>query len=165
MRRLTSLSLHLSVPCTLSSVHARSTLCNVIELLCFCVAHHSFRMKYYVLRNNVVEKVLRLTKRKERYLVVAAIRFLRACVALKDEFYYRHLIKMNLFEPVVTVYIQNGNRYNLLNSAVLELFEFIRKENIKALIAHVADKFLPKLLEVDYVQTFAHLKLKCACSS
>ena len=39
--------------------------------------------RYYVLRNNVVEKVLRLTKRREKYLVVAAVRFLRTCVALK----------------------------------------------------------------------------------
>lgn len=139
-----------------------STLCCIIDLLCFCVMHHSFRMKYYVLRNNVVEKVLRLTRWRERYLVVAAIRFLRACVALKDEFYYRHLVKMNLFEPVVNAYLQNGNRYNLLSSAVLELFEFIRKENIKVLIAHIVEKFMPKLLECEYTTTFEQLKLKCA---
>jgi hypothetical protein len=29
------------------------------------------------------------------------------------------------------VVVRNGERYNLLNSAVLELVEFIRKENIK----------------------------------
>lgn len=39
--------------------------------------------RYYVLRNNLVEKVLRLTKRPERPLVLAAIRFLRTCVGLK----------------------------------------------------------------------------------
>jgi hypothetical protein len=31
----------------------------------------------------VVEKVLRLARRKEKYLVVAAVRFLRTCIALK----------------------------------------------------------------------------------
>jgi len=29
------------------------------------------------MRNNVVEKILRLTRRREKYLVVAAVRFLR----------------------------------------------------------------------------------------
>ena len=29
----------------------------VVDLLCFCVVSHSYRIKYYVLRNNVVEKV------------------------------------------------------------------------------------------------------------
>lgn len=40
-------------------------------------------VRYYVMRNNVVEKILRLTRRKEKYLVVAAVRFLRTCIALK----------------------------------------------------------------------------------
>ena len=39
--------------------------------------------RYYVMRNHVVEKVLKLTRRKEKYLVVAAVRFLRTCIALK----------------------------------------------------------------------------------
>lgn len=39
--------------------------------------------RYYVMRKHVVEKVLRLTSRKEKYLVVAAVRFLRTCISLK----------------------------------------------------------------------------------
>lgn len=38
------------------------------------------------MRNHVVEKVLKLIRRKEKYLVVAAVRFLRTCVALKVGF-------------------------------------------------------------------------------
>jgi len=34
----------------------------------------------------VVEKILRLTRRREKYLVVAAVRFLRTCIALKVRF-------------------------------------------------------------------------------
>lgn len=63
--------------------------------------------------------------------MVTAIRFVRACVALKDDFYYRHFTRFNLFAPLVDVFLANGDRYNLLNSAVLELMEYIRKENIK----------------------------------
>jgi len=63
--------------------------------------------------------------------VVAGIRFLRTCVGTKDDFYMRHLIKNSLLDPVMAVFFENGERYNLLNSAVLELVEFIRKENIK----------------------------------
>lgn len=43
----------------------------------------------------------------------------------------RHLIRNQLLDPVMTAFWDNGERYNLLNSAVLELVEFIRKENIK----------------------------------
>ena len=29
----------------------------IVDLLCFCVVHHSYRIKYYILRNNVISKV------------------------------------------------------------------------------------------------------------
>lgn len=87
-------------------------------------------------RKNVVEKVLRLLKRKERWLVVAGVRFLRTCIGTKDDFYMRHLTKNSLLDPVMHVFFENGDRYNLLNSAVLELVDFIRRENIKVGDAH-----------------------------
>ena len=136
------------------------TLVKTIELLCFCAQHHSFRIKYYVLRNNVVEKVLNLMQRREKYLVVASVRFLRACVGLKDEFYNRYIIKNNLFAPVMKVFMANGDKYNLLNSTVLELMEFIRTQNIKALIAHVVENFEHMFDSVTYVDTFRLLKTK-----
>lgn len=45
----------------------------------------------------------------------------------QDEFYYRYIVKHNLFEPIIGAFVANGNRYNLLNSTVLELVDFIRK--------------------------------------
>lgn len=53
------------------------------------------------------------------------------CCVLQDDFYLRHLIKNNLLDPVMDAFFANGDRYNLLNSAVLEMVEFIRKENLK----------------------------------
>jgi hypothetical protein len=49
----------------------------------------------------------------------------------QDEFYIKHLVQRNAFESVITAFVENGERYNMLNSAVLELLDFIRKENIK----------------------------------
>nr|XP_024382924.1 serine/threonine-protein phosphatase 4 regulatory subunit 3-like isoform X3 [Physcomitrium patens] len=133
---------------------------NICELMCFCVQHHRFRIKYYVMRNHVVEKVLRLIRRKEKYLVVAAVRFLRTCISLKDEFYFRYIVKHNLFEPIIEAFVANGNRYNLLNSAILELIDFIRKEGLKTLVVHLIEKFSSKLECIDYVDTYRELKLK-----
>ncbi|CAD7697167.1 unnamed protein product [Ostreobium quekettii] len=132
----------------------------ILELLRFCVQHHTYNIKYYVLKNNVLEKVLTLLRVPEKWLVVAALRFVRTCVAEKDDFYNRYLMRNNLFEPVVDLFIANGERYNLLNSTVIELMEFIRKENIKALIVHIVEKFYHKLQAVTYVDTFAQLKQK-----
>lgn len=135
-------------------------LSNITELLCFCVLHHSYRIKYYFLRNNVIEKVLCLTRRKEKYLVAAAVRFLRTILSRNDAYLNRHIVSHNLFEPVIQAFTANGNRYNLLNSAVLELIEFIRKENIKCLVEYLLNKFSDQLEKLDCVGTFQALKLK-----
>ncbi|XP_022760660.1 serine/threonine-protein phosphatase 4 regulatory subunit 3A-like isoform X4 [Durio zibethinus] len=56
-------------------------LSNICELLCFCVVHHPYRIKCNFLLNNVIDKVLLLTRRREKYLVVAAVRFVRAILS------------------------------------------------------------------------------------
>eukprot|EP00966_Prymnesium_polylepis_P091955 2128741-Prymnesium_polylepis.1 len=60
---------------------------HVCELLCFCVHKHSYRIKYFILRNNVLVKVLKLVGHRDKCLVLAALRFFRACIGLRDEFY------------------------------------------------------------------------------
>uniref|UniRef100_A0A669F9N4 Serine/threonine-protein phosphatase 4 regulatory subunit 3 n=1 Tax=Oreochromis niloticus TaxID=8128 RepID=A0A669F9N4_ORENI len=90
--------------------------------------------------------------------VQGALRFMRRIIGLKDEYYNRYIIKGNLFEPVINALLDNGTRYNLLNSAIIELFEFIKVEDIKSLIAHIVDNFYKALESIEYVQTFKGLK-------
>lgn len=51
-------------------------------------------------------------------------------VTLQDEHLINHFVRSDLLKPIVDAFVANGNRYNLLNSAVLELFEYIRKVSI-----------------------------------
>nr|XP_025853176.1 serine/threonine-protein phosphatase 4 regulatory subunit 3B-like [Vulpes vulpes] len=91
---------------------------------------------------------------------LSALRFMRRMIDLKDELYNSYIIKGNLFEPVVSAFLDNGTRYNMLNSAVIELFEYIRVENIKSLVAHIVENFYETLESIEYVQTFKGLKIK-----
>ncbi|GFR48535.1 hypothetical protein Agub_g10432 [Astrephomene gubernaculifera] len=137
-----------------------STLGLILELLSFCVQNHSYRIRYYTLRNHLVEKVLRLLHRRERWLVCATVRFMRVCVALKEDFFTRYLLRQNCFGPLMVVFFENGERYNLLNSAVLDLIEFIRRENIKPLLDHLVENYGHRFDELSYVETFKQLRLK-----
>uniref|UniRef100_A0A674EZZ2 Serine/threonine-protein phosphatase 4 regulatory subunit 3 n=1 Tax=Salmo trutta TaxID=8032 RepID=A0A674EZZ2_SALTR len=87
-----------------------------------------------------------------------ALRFMRRIIGQKDEYYNRYIVKGNLFEPVINTLLDNGTRYNLLNSAIIELFEFIKVEDIKSLIAHIIDNYYKALESIEYVQTFKGLK-------
>ncbi|GBP11805.1 hypothetical protein EVAR_71281_1 [Eumeta japonica] len=60
--------------------------------------------------------------------------------------------------PVVDAFIRNNGRYNLLESAILELFEFVKLEDIKTLCVYFVETFSKIFDEIEYVQTFKYLK-------
>jgi len=51
-------------------------------------------------------------------------------------------------------------RDNLLNSACLELFEFIKRENIKPIVTHLVENYRAKFETITYVDTFQNLILR-----
>ncbi|XP_022741729.1 serine/threonine-protein phosphatase 4 regulatory subunit 3B-like isoform X3 [Durio zibethinus] len=136
------------------------TLSNICELLCFCVVHHPYRIKCNFLLNNVIDKVLLLTRRREKYLVVAAVRFVRTILSRHDEHLINHVVKNNLLKSVVDAFVANGHRYNLLNSSILELFEYIRKENLKLLVKYIVDSFWNQLVMFESLASIHSLKVK-----
>lgn len=80
---------------------------------------------------------------------------MRRLVGLKDEFYNRHIVDGNLFAPIVDALLANKGRYNLLDSAVIDLFEFIHTSCIQTLSNYTMENFWKgKLEKIDYVRTF-----------
>merc|ERR1719507_1611111 len=132
----------------------------VLELLSFCVEHHTYHIKNYILHKDLLRRILVLMNSRHTFLVLCALRFMRKIIALKDEFYNRYIIKGNLFAPVIDAFVMNNGRYNLLDSAILEMFEHIKLEDIKSLCTHVVEHFGPTLDKITYVQTFKALRLR-----
>uniref|UniRef100_A0A2R8ZAF7 Protein phosphatase 4 regulatory subunit 3C n=1 Tax=Pan paniscus TaxID=9597 RepID=A0A2R8ZAF7_PANPA len=132
----------------------------ILELLTFCIQHHTFYIRSYILNKDLLRKALILMNSKHTHLILCVLRFMRRMICLNDEAYNNYIIKGNLFEPVVNALLDNGTRYNMLNSAILELFEYIRVENIKSLVSHIVEKFYNTLESIEYVQTFKGLKIK-----
>uniref|UniRef100_A0A1B6CNK5 Serine/threonine-protein phosphatase 4 regulatory subunit 3-like central domain-containing protein n=1 Tax=Clastoptera arizonana TaxID=38151 RepID=A0A1B6CNK5_9HEMI len=130
----------------------------ILELLSFCVEHHTYNIKNCISNKDLLRRILVLMKSTHMFLVLCALRFMRKIIALKDEHYNRYIVKGDLFLPVIDAFIRNNGRYNLLDSAILEMFEFIKLEDIKILCSHVVENFGKILDEVEYVQTFKNLK-------
>uniref|UniRef100_A0A8C1LA92 Serine/threonine-protein phosphatase 4 regulatory subunit 3 n=1 Tax=Cyprinus carpio TaxID=7962 RepID=A0A8C1LA92_CYPCA len=132
----------------------------IVELLTFCVEHHTYHIKNYIINKDILRRVLVLTASQHAFLALCALRFMRKIIGLKDEFYNRYIMRNFLFEPVVKAFLNNGSRYNLINSAVIEMFEYVRVEDVKSLTAHIIENYWKALEDVDYVQTFKGLKLR-----
>lgn len=88
------------------------------------------------------------------------MKFFRNLVGLQDEFYNQQMMQEHLFEPILNVVYETMPRDNLLNSACLELFDFIRRENVKALVNHLVENYREKLKDIAYVDTFSSLIVK-----
>ncbi|XP_077443576.1 serine/threonine-protein phosphatase 4 regulatory subunit 3 isoform X3 [Stigmatopora argus] len=132
----------------------------ILELLTFCVEQHTYHIKNYIINKDILRRVLVLTASQHAFLALCALRFMRRLIGLKDEFYNRYIMRNFLFEPVVKAFLKNGSRYNLMNSAIIEMFEYVRVEDVKSLTAHIVENYWKSLEDVDYVQTFKGLKLR-----
>lgn len=153
---------------------------HLIETLCFFIRQHAFRGKYFLLAENLPSRIAQLLSSSEKHLRLTALKFFRTCVGLQDEFYTRHMIKWGLFEPILGLVIETMPRNNLLNSACLEFFEFIKKvwrvscssssttgltdrlqENLKPIILHLVENYRDRMKEITYVDTFSMLISRC----
>ena len=68
----------------------RSSQIQVVDLLCFAVNEHTYRIKYYVLRKNVVGMALHLLKYREKHVQLASVRFATTCIRRNEQFYNRY---------------------------------------------------------------------------
>ena len=132
----------------------------LIDLLIFCVHSHGYRIKYYIMRQNIMAKVMKLADRKEKWVACAAVRFLRACMRLKDEFYLRHVKQTKVFQIVFDAFLANGRRYNLLHSTILELMDFIRLESPEGIIEHLVETFGEELKKLKHISVFNQIVVK-----
>merc|ERR1712029_894173 len=117
-----------------------------------------YHIKNYILHTDLLRRILVLMKSQHVFLVLCALRFMRKIIQLKDEFYNRYMTKGNLFAPVIDALVVNKGRYNLLDSAILEMFEHIRVEDIKTLCSHVVEHFGQTMDKIQYVSTFKNLR-------
>ncbi|PSN74135.1 DUF625-domain-containing protein [Corynespora cassiicola Philippines] len=127
---------------------------HLVEVLCFFIRQHSFRSKYFILSEGLAARVAQLMACNEKHLKLTALKYFRVCIGLHDETHNRQIIQHKLFEPILKILFDTMPRDNLLNSACLELFEFIKRENIKMIVQHLVETYREKLQSITYVDTF-----------
>lgn len=79
---------------------------------------------------------------------------------MQDEFYLKQLTEKQVLGPVLDVLMATMPRDNLLSSASLELFEYIKKENVKDLVKHLVVNYRDRLESLSYMSTFRDLLLR-----
>ena len=127
----------------------------IVEILTFFVRQHSMRSRPFVSSDALASRVAQLLQAPQKPLKLTALKFFRTCIALQDQFYTTQLTtKSDAFGAILDIVVETMPRDNLLNSACLELFEFVHKEVIKPIVLHLGHNYKAKLEEITYVNTF-----------
>lgn len=132
----------------------------LVEILSFFIRQHSMRSRPFILSENLALRVAQLLQVPQKPLKLTALKFFRTATSLQDQFYAAQVIKSGAFDALLGIVVETMPRDNLLNSACLELFEFIRRESIKPIVIHLGDNYRQILLDITYVDTFESLFLR-----
>jgi protein phosphatase-4 regulatory subunit 3 len=142
------------------SIHDTSLYTHLVDVLCFFVRQHAFKSKLFILSENLHSRIAQLLTCPQKYMKLTALKWFRTCIGLQDEFHNRQMMQNGLFGPILAIVEETMPRDNLLNSACLELFEYIKREGVKQLIMHLVQTYRDRLMRISYVNTFQALVLK-----
>ncbi|KIJ69852.1 hypothetical protein HYDPIDRAFT_104481 [Hydnomerulius pinastri MD-312] len=106
------------------------------DLLCNFAQQHAFRSHFYMLSSNISARVATLLSARDKHLRLAAFRFFRICLKINNKNFLNHLMKLDVFKPILDLTILESHRDSLLSASCQEFFEHIRRENMKELIDH-----------------------------
>ena len=127
---------------------------HLVEILTYFVRQHPMRSRHFVSTENLAPRVGQLLRVPQKSLKLTALKFFRTSVSLQDPFYTTTVTNSDIFELILDIVLETMPRDNLLNSACLELFEFVKRENIKPIIIHMVQSHQEKLESITYVDTF-----------
>ncbi|CAG8043497.1 unnamed protein product [Penicillium salamii] len=133
---------------------------HLVDILTFFVRQHLFRTRTSIQSESLAPRVAQLLQAPQKHLKLVALKFFRTLMSLQDTFYQALMTHNNTFGLIIDIVYETMPRDNLLNSACLELFDFIRRENIKPFILHVVEKYREKLEKITYVDTFQILTMR-----
>ncbi|KAI6223068.1 hypothetical protein M3Y99_01463900 [Aphelenchoides fujianensis] len=133
----------------------------IMELTSFCVENHVQSMRNVVIQKDLLAVLGVYLKSRHHFMALSALRVFRRVIQQRDEQYNRYIVEHRRLDPVVECFVANGDRYNLMNSAILELIDFIRHENIFTLLVYVIrTHYETAFKDVRYTKVFTQMKAR-----
>lgn len=130
---------------------------HLLEILSYFVRQYAIRNKVFHLSDHLAPRIAQLLSCPEKHLKLSVLKYFRICIGLHEQFHNRQFITHRLFDPIFDLLFETMPRDNLLNSACLELFEFIKRENLRDLTLHLVETYREKLEQITYVNSFGEL--------
>jgi hypothetical protein len=112
----------------------------IIEIICHCFKSHSQRTRYWTIHNDLVPKILALQNDNSKIILLQIIKFMKTLIIYGDDNIIKLITSNDYLNDIIKIYSSISGRDNLIISAILELFDIIKKNNMKKLIAYLFEK-------------------------
>jgi hypothetical protein len=112
----------------------------IIEIICHCFKSHSQRTRYWTIHNDLVPKILDLQKDNSKIILLQVIKFMKTLIVYGDDNIIKLITSNDYLNDIIKIYSSISNKDNLIISAILELFDIIKRNNMKKLIAYLFEK-------------------------
>ena len=99
-----------------------------------------------------------MTRFRSKLLNLWIIKFYKALIKVKDDAFVMYLMRNSLLKTVVDIFLENPNKSNMLHSTILELFDYLTKENNRKIANHLLSNYSDTLFKAPkyevYFRTF-----------
>lgn len=140
---------------TITDLESFSTsIIEILSILNQCIRSHNCRIRYFLIFHEVIQKVVSLIDYPNNPLKIAILKFLRTVILKNDKFLNRFIITHNCFAKVIEVYVENGEKENMIFSSVLSLIQAVHFTSSQSLIEHIVTKHIPTIENVNIRRHF-----------
>ncbi|KAL1743124.1 component of IIS longevity pathway SMK-1-domain-containing protein [Schizophyllum fasciatum] len=109
------------------------------DLLYNFTQHHNFRIMVHIMSQGLMTRVATLFRARDKHLRHSAFRFFRLLLRMNNNNLHQQMVKHDLFKPIIDLTMSESRRDNLLSGSCQDLFEHIRRENMKSIIEFIME--------------------------
>ena len=85
----------------------------------------TYQLRHYFINNKVMLKVANCHTFQSIQTNVEVVKFFKVIIQTKDTNSVTFMIKKNIFETILEIFLSNKTKGNLLHSCILNLFEML----------------------------------------
>jgi len=101
-----------------------------IDILIFCIqVHHHTRIRYYIIKNEIIQHILKGLGLKQKIILLVIAKFFKALIQSKDEFIIRYLETKHLIKPLMDFFSGSARKSQMFQSVMLDIITVIYSED------------------------------------
>uniref|UniRef100_A0A0N4Z597 SMK-1 domain-containing protein n=1 Tax=Parastrongyloides trichosuri TaxID=131310 RepID=A0A0N4Z597_PARTI len=127
----------------------------IINFFTFCIEQHGptvIRLNPAI--STIIINAGYYMSSRYHWLSLTALRLFKKLITPKHLTYQTIIKKNNILDLIVKTFEENGPRYNLLNSAILDFYQYIADEKMNDLITITVERHFDAFKNIVYVKTF-----------